>query len=312
MSLRTPKRSRSNEEDEEQDKDLNTQQLQQRPGPTLMTTPVRLKNGFGTPSPPSPSSTTATTNSSRRRPSPPTLQGIFMSPINKRRVGAAAHGRVLGHDNAEHETGSDNININNNNNNNEHESESENESESEHDARPGTSLLLPTTPKSRRSEVFLSPSPRLSSPPTAAARRPAGERAIREISHTLRTRLNYALVKLQNGWEDKTLPELETQLAPAVQTSPRRYQNRFPDSADAGTSAHTAFLQALGGHPPREEATAVETLMLLSSPTKKQQHRPVAAMGAATETETEAEAETGTPADETEPESDTEVEVETV
>lgn len=156
-------------------------------------------------------------------------------------------------------------------------------------------LLPPTTPKSRRSEVFLSPSPRLRSPPTAA-RRSTGERPIREISHTLRTRLNYALVKLQNGWTDKTLPELETELAPAVQTPPRRYHNRFPDSADAGTSAHTAFLQALGGHPPREEATAVETLMLLSSPTKKQQHRPVPATSA------------GEPTDETEPESDTEVE----
>ena len=311
MSLRTPKRSRTNEEDEEQDKDAHTQlllpqQQQQRRESTLLSTPVRLKNGFGTPSPPSPSSTTATINNSRRRPSPPTLQGIFMSPINKRRVGAAAHGRVLGHDDdAEHETGSDNNNNNNNNsNNNNNEDEHESESESEQEGRPGTSSLLPTTPKSRRSEVFLSPSPRLSSPPTAAAvaaaRRPAGERPIREISHTLRTRLNYALVKLQNGWEDKTLPELETQLAPAVETSPRRYHNRFPDSADAGTSAHTAFMQALGGHPPREEATAVETLMLLSSPTKKQQHRPVAAMGAA--------GEPGTPADETEPESDTEVE----
>ncbi|CAI4064747.1 hypothetical protein SUVZ_08G1210 [Saccharomyces uvarum] len=294
MSLRTPKRSRTNEEDEEQDKDAHTHQHQQRPGSTLLSTPVRLKNGFGTPSPPSPSSTTATINNSRRRPSPPTLQGIFMSPINKRR----AHGRVLGHNDAEHEIGSDNNN--NNNNNDEHESESESESESEQHGRPGTSSLLPTTPKSRRSEVFLSPSPRLSSPPTAAARRPAGERPIREISHTLRTRLNYALVKLQNGWEDKTLPELETQLAPAVETSPRRYHNRFPDSADAGTSAHTAFMQALSGHPPREEATAVETLMLLSSPTKKQQHRPVATTGAG--------AESGAPADETEPESDTEVE----
>ncbi|CAI4051456.1 transcriptional repressor WHI5 SKDI_15G2340 [Saccharomyces kudriavzevii IFO 1802] len=301
MSLRTPKRSRTNEEQEqdpnqeqaqEQGQNLDTHMphhQQQRPGQTtLLSTPVRIKNGFGTPSPPSPPATTNSITKSRRRPSATTMQGTFMSPVNKRRVGAAAHGRVSDHDENGHESESE-----------DDENENENQNKNHlhrHGGHAGMTLLPPTTPKSRRSEVFLSPSPRLRSPPTAT-RRSASERPIRDISHTLRTRLNYALVKLQNGWTDKTLPELETQLAPAAQTtSPRRYHNRFPDSADAGTSAHTAFLQALGGHPPREEATAVETLMLLSSPTKKQQHRPVAVSSA------------GGPADETEPESDTEVE----
>ncbi|AJU03779.1 Whi5p [Saccharomyces cerevisiae YJM1573] len=293
MSLRTPKRSRTSDEQEqeqeqEQVKNPDTHvnnEHQQRPGPTtLLSTPVRLKNGFGTPSPPSPPGITKSITKSRRRPSTTSLQGIFMSPVNKRRVGITAHGRVYDHNDDGHESESE-----------DDENEEENENQKKYDGHVSMPLLPPTTPKSRRSEVFLSPSPRLRSPPTAA-RRSTGERPIREISHTLRTRLNYALVKLQNGWTDKTLPELETELAPAVQTPPRRYHNRFPDSADAGTSAHTAFLQALGGHPPREEATAVETLMLLSSPTKKQQHRPVPATSA------------GEPTDETEPESDTEVE----
>lgn len=296
MSLRTPKRSRTNEEHEHEheheheqeqeqlkNQDTHTPQYQHQPrSTTLLSTPVRIKNGFGTPSPPSPPGTTKSITKSRRRPSTTTLQGIFMSPVNKRRVAQAEHGRVFDHNNVGHESESD-------------DDENENENDNNQDGHVGMSLLPPTTPKSRRSEGFLSPSPRLRSPPTAV-RRSAGERPIREISHTLRTRLNYALVKLQNGWTDKTLPELETELAPAAQTSPRRYHNRFPDSADAGTSAHTAFLQALGGHPPREEATAVETLMLLSSPTKKQQHRPVTATSA------------GELADDTEPESDTEVE----
>ncbi|EJS41695.1 whi5p [Saccharomyces arboricola H-6] len=302
MSLRTPKRSRTNEEQEQQEQEqeqqeqgqgqnqnIHTHQYQQRPGTTPLSTPVRVRNGFGTPSPPSPPSTTNSITKSKRRTSTTVLQGIFMSPVNKRRVGTATRGRVYGHNEDGHETGSED--------DDENENENENDS-NEHDGQAGTTLLPPTTPKSRRSEVFLSPSPRLRSPPTAAANRPSAERPIREISHTLRTRLNYAMVKLQNGWTEKTLPELETELAPAVQTSPRRYHNRFPDSADTGTSAHSAFLQALGGHPPREEATAVETLMLLSSPTKKQQHRSVLASSV------------GSPTDETEPETDTD-EVET-
>ena len=73
-------------------------------------------------------------------------------------------------------------------------------------------LLPPTTPSSRDTEMFLSPSPNLKSPklksPSVSKE---SNRPIREISNSLRTRLNYAFVKLQNGWVNKTLPELESE-----------------------------------------------------------------------------------------------------
>ncbi|QLG74080.1 hypothetical protein HG535_0F05920 [Zygotorulaspora mrakii] len=69
-------------------------------------------------------------------------------------------------------------------------------------------LLPPTTPKSRNAEVFLSPSPKLKSPNIQKE----NGKPIREISNGLKARLNYALVKLQNGWVDKTLSELEQEL----------------------------------------------------------------------------------------------------
>lgn len=71
--------------------------------------------------------------------------------------------------------------------------------------------LPPTTPKSRASEAFLSPSLILQSPAMQPTPK-VSENPIKEISYNLKTRLNYAFVKLQNGWQGKTLPELETEL----------------------------------------------------------------------------------------------------
>ena len=73
-----------------------------------------------------------------------------------------------------------------------------------------TRLLPPTTPKSRQTEVFMSPSPKLRSPQVS---KEIEKKPIKEISNELKTRLNYALMKLQNGWVDKSLPELEHTLA---------------------------------------------------------------------------------------------------
>lgn len=116
-------------------------------------------------------------------------------------------------------------------------------------------LFPPTTPKSRHNEVFLSPTPKLKSPSIYKE----SNKPIREISNTLKTRLNYAFVKLQNGWVDKTLPELETEFS---QPKKSTYVNKFAqgdatefgglnntpygsgDSVD-GTSAHDAFLKTL-------------------------------------------------------------------
>ena len=71
-----------------------------------------------------------------------------------------------------------------------------------------TRLLPPTTPKSKNHESFMSPTPHLTSPSIYKE----SNKPIREISNNLKTRLNYALVKLQNGWVDRTLPELESEL----------------------------------------------------------------------------------------------------
>lgn len=73
-------------------------------------------------------------------------------------------------------------------------------------------LLPPTTPKTRNTEMFLSPSPKLKSPNGNSSLITKDTKPIREISNDLKTRLNYAFVKLQNGWVDKTLPELEETL----------------------------------------------------------------------------------------------------
>ncbi|SCU93420.1 LAME_0F03752g1_1 [Lachancea meyersii CBS 8951] len=123
-----------------------------------------------------------------------------------------------------------------------------------------TRLLPPTTPKSRNAEVFLSPSPKLKS----SGIQKDTERPIRELSNNLKTRLNYAFVKLQNGWTDKTLPQLES----GTDDSPEKplevpklrntaYSNRFLEEEDSGNnSAHAALMNALG------------------SPRKKQQQQP--------------------------------------
>ncbi|GAV55977.1 hypothetical protein ZYGR_0AZ01490 [Zygosaccharomyces rouxii] len=98
-------------------------------------------------------------------------------------------------------------------------------------------LMPPTTPKSRNAEVFLSPPPKLKSPSVYKD----NGKPIREISNSLKARLNYALIKLQNGWVDKTLPELENELdEPASseqQQQQQQQQDRIPDQA-APSSVH--------------------------------------------------------------------------
>lgn len=168
-----------------------------------------------------------------------------------------------------------------------------------------TRLMPPTTPKSRHTEVFLSPSPKLKSPGVYKE----SVKPIREISNNLKTRLNYALVKLQNGWVDKTLPELENELeeegnAKASTQSRRRtssYSNIYAcdnddndsnamflgsrkvkhnsddnktknnneanDGTDTSTSAHLAFLKAISN------TTGKKPEKLSTSPMHWQQNR---------------------------------------
>ncbi|CAR29680.1 hypothetical protein ZYGR_0AD03640 [Zygosaccharomyces rouxii] len=145
-------------------------------------------------------------------------------------------------------------------------------------------LMPPTTPKSRNAEVFLSPPPKLKSPSVYKD----NGKPIREISNSLKARLNYALVKLQNGWVDKTLPELEHKLDEPTSSEQQQQQHRIPDQSsssihlrpsgyrgsyhneyaadndssylsshsdeegDNGNSAHSAFLKALSSPKRRK------------------------------------------------------------
>lgn len=92
-------------------------------------------------------------------------------------------------------------------------------------------MFPPMTPKTYGDEMFLSPAPNLFSPKVNRRRHQSLPQPIsttnsqgnpmcssvededllpcREISKGLKTRLNYALMNLQNGWFEKSLPNLE-------------------------------------------------------------------------------------------------------
>lgn len=171
-------------------------------------------------------------------------------------------------------------------------------------------LLPPATPKSRNAEVFLSPSPKLKSPSIYKE----NGKPIREISNGLKARLNYALVKLQNGWVDKTLPELENELGngkkhknedgddvtpseQGTQLKSSSYSNQYAtDEGEAfqnessaiddmeegnnGNSAHLAFLRALSSPKKKlkQETSATSPLQWTrqkkSEPAKRQKDAP--------------------------------------
>ncbi|SCU84366.1 LADA_0D01310g1_1 [Lachancea dasiensis] len=129
-----------------------------------------------------------------------------------------------------------------------------------------TRLLPPTTPKTRNAEMFLSPSPKLKSPGVQKDT----ERPIRELSSNLKTRLNYAFVKLQNGWVDKSLNELEPGIdlagtAPALSLQNTTYSNRLLEDEDSGNnSAHAAFMHALTS--PRKQKRRTSSAISGSGP----------------------------------------------
>lgn len=148
-------------------------------------------------------------------------------------------------------------------------------------------LLPPTTPKSRNAEIFLSPSPNLKSPGTY---RDNGK-PIREISNGLKARLNYAMVKLQNGWVEKTLPELESELS----STGKRQKHDDEDDDDGlnaarlelaretvlkGSSYNNEYMKDSEGSTEEQDLAATEEdgasnsahlafLRALSSPKKK-------------------------------------------
>lgn len=166
---------------------------------------------------------------------------------------------------------------------------------------PRSRLMPPTTPKSRNAEVFLSPPPKLKSPSVYKD----NGKPIREISNGLKARLNYALVKLQNGWVDKTLPELENELDESHQRIPHQQQHLRPryrgsyhneyasveeevayisshsdEEGDNGNSAHLAFLKALSSPKKKHRQNAPPTSPLQwsarekKSPSSKKQQPP--------------------------------------
>lgn len=150
-----------------------------------------------------------------------------------------------------------------------------------------TRLLPPTTPKSKHAEVFLSPSPNLKSPGVYKET----EKPIREISNNLKTRLNYAFMKLQNGWTDKTLSELENEFTKKKHeriideglegesdtnnyTDDKRlpsssYSNKLVDlDEDNGNSAHVAFLKALSSPKKKQRSASSSSVNWNDSPPK--------------------------------------------
>ncbi|AMD21040.1 HEL241Cp [Eremothecium sinecaudum] len=133
-------------------------------------------------------------------------------------------------------------------------------------------LLPPTTPKSRISEAFLSPSPALQSPASQPIPKD-NDKPIRAISNNLKTRLNYAFVKLQNGWQNKTLPELETELEGTG--SPRKRHGRSPSSTSQPLYQYSNKYATSDGEEACELDDSMESsaqsafLKALSSPAKK-------------------------------------------
>lgn len=146
----------------------------------------------------------------------------------------------------------------------------------------------PKTPRSRHSEMFLSPSPKLKSPLGHVSKEPV--KPISEISQNLKTRLNYAYMKYQNGWSDKTLNELESELnvvagsnyvnkfaldindtlqntASNINREPTanindsgKYNNKYNNTLnDKDTSAHWALLQALSENKKKRATSKQET-----------------------------------------------------
>ncbi|CCD25356.1 transcriptional repressor WHI5 NDAI_0F00370 [Naumovozyma dairenensis CBS 421] len=116
--------------------------------------------------------------------------------------------------------------------------------------------LLPTTPKSKHLEVFFSPSPNLKTPNINTYDNTKNDSIpIKEISQNLKTRLNYAFIKLKNGWTEKTLSELENDLASnqtrKLNPFSKSYVNNFVDADEdleieyPTMSANLAFKKAL-------------------------------------------------------------------
>ncbi|SCU83407.1 LAMI_0C03092g1_1 [Lachancea mirantina] len=143
-------------------------------------------------------------------------------------------------------------------------------------------LLPPVTPKSRSSEVFLSPSPKLKSPGVTKD----SEKPIREISNNLKTRLNYAFVKLQHGWTDKSLVELESEFEKTAGQQPQEGKRLSqPSSLDAATAGGPSKEELLSGSSNYSNAfmkqdeddsnsAHVALLNALSSPKRKRPPSP--------------------------------------
>ncbi|CDO92608.1 unnamed protein product [Kluyveromyces dobzhanskii CBS 2104] len=97
-----------------------------------------------------------------------------------------------------------------------------------------SSLVPPETPKSKNQELFLSPSFELQSPvhkPVVANQKP-----IREISNNLKSRLNYAYVKMQQNMLQQSKRGLDESIAGGNQgtneVKPSSYSNVFAQDSD--------------------------------------------------------------------------------
>ncbi|KAL8653573.1 MAG: hypothetical protein Q9210_002012 [Variospora velana] len=71
---------------------------------------------------------------------------------------------------------------------------------------------------------------------------------ISDLSHELRTRLSYAMLKVQNGWQSHNLNELEAMALPLTSPKSGTAQIRHAATSPPRDTAHSQHLQ---GSPPR-------------------------------------------------------------
>lgn len=92
------------------------------------------------------------------------------------------------------------------------------------------SLMPPETPKSKNQELFLSPSLDLQSP----VHKPftANQKPIREISNNLKSRLNYAYVKMMHHQKKDSTDESNATTTTTYTVKPSSYSNVFAQDSD--------------------------------------------------------------------------------
>lgn len=134
-------------------------------------------------------------------------------------------------------------------------------------------LLPPETPKSKNQELFLSPGLELQSPGNMPI---TTNKPIREISNNLKTRLNYAYVKMQHNIQHSKRSIDDSVTSNTVK--PSSYNNVFAQDSDIEAEADISSpdVNSIKQDPhvkseePVENSAQAAFLKALQSPKKKQ------------------------------------------